>query len=102
MSDARQVYRHVKRGTDYEHVGLALLQCEYAIGEGSVLVIYKGGDGRLWARPHDEFHDGRFVRLALAPDGAPGHPLNPDPRGETGGGASIGTAPDATNAEKTP
>jgi len=57
------VWRHVKRGTTYEVVGLAQLQiatCD--VVEGSALVVYRGDDGKLWAREEGEFLDGRFER----------------------------------------
>jgi hypothetical protein len=57
---APRTWRHKKRGTTYAEVGLASLQAETPCEETAVLVIYRGDDGRLWARPHDEFHDGRF------------------------------------------
>lgn len=53
--------RHRKRGTCYSVVTrCALLQSAEPIGEAAVLVIYKGDDGRFWARPESEFDDGRF------------------------------------------
>lgn len=30
---------------------------------GEELIIYRGGDGELWARPKAEFLDGRFTPL---------------------------------------
>lgn len=54
-------YRHKKRGTVYEVIGEAELQCAtHDPSEGDELVIYRGDDGKLWARMRDEFHDGRF------------------------------------------
>lgn len=58
-----QLFRHVKRGTTYEKVALASLQCADPCEETAVLVIYRGEDGKVWARPHDEFHDGRFEKV---------------------------------------
>lgn len=54
-------YRHRKRGTEYEVIGTAEVQTASRIFEGDKLEIYCGEDGKLWARPHAEFHDGRFV-----------------------------------------
>lgn len=57
-------YRHVKRGTVYEVVGVAELQiAANTPSEGDGLVIYRGDDGKFWARLADEFHDGRFVAI---------------------------------------
>lgn len=57
-------WQHVKRGSLYEVVGLAMGQ-----GEGIEmvhLVVYReyASDGCLWVRPLAEFMDGRFVRKA--------------------------------------
>jgi len=30
---------------------------------GGPITIYKGSDGKYWARPTHEFHDGRFERI---------------------------------------
>lgn len=63
-------YRHKKRGTIYEVVGEATLQCAAnpALDE-QPLVIYRGEDGMLWARGVTEFHDGRFEALATPQQG---------------------------------
>lgn len=60
-----ELWRHVKRGTVYEKIGVAELQCATGQnpGEGEGLVIYRGEDGKLWARMADEFHDGRFTAI---------------------------------------
>lgn len=56
-----ELYRHAKRGTVYEVLGEAELQCAIALPvEGDLLTVYRGTDGKLWARFRDEFHDGRF------------------------------------------
>ncbi|WP_150131803.1 hypothetical protein [Sphingomonas carotinifaciens] len=59
-------WRHVKRGTVYEVIGYAELQNGNAKGlrEGSELAVYRGEDGKLWARERGEFHDGRFAALS--------------------------------------
>lgn len=55
-----QRYRHKRRGTTYEVVGPATLQAEGGAYDLDELVIYRGEDGRLWARLKSEFEDGRF------------------------------------------
>lgn len=59
-------WRHVRRGTCYEEIGTAEVQIAdgQMIGEGAVLIIYRGDDGKLWARPINEFLDGRFEPVA--------------------------------------
>lgn len=54
-------YKHVKRGTVYEVIGTAELQAEQLQGDHAALTIYRGPDGKLWARNTAEFNDGRFV-----------------------------------------
>lgn len=56
-------WRHIKRGTVYREVGRAELQTSTTCLEGSVVVIYAGVNGKLWARPDGEFMDGRFEEL---------------------------------------
>jgi hypothetical protein len=35
--------------------------------DGALLVLYRGEDGKMWARQEHEFHDGRFEPLPAAP-----------------------------------
>jgi hypothetical protein len=56
-------YKHTKRHSAYVLLGCAQVQTSLHIEEGDVLVIYRGTDGQLWARPRTEFFDGRFERL---------------------------------------
>lgn len=61
--------RHKQRGTEYEVLGVAELQLASApVLEGSKLAIYRGEDGRLWAREVGEFRDGRFETITPAPE----------------------------------
>ena len=61
--DAR--WRHVQRGTEYAEVARAELQDATGwVVEGCTLVIYRGKDGKCWARKDSEFEDGRFERIA--------------------------------------
>lgn len=57
-------FRHVKRGTEYEIVGVAQLQTTDPLFDDSVMVVYRGEDGQLWTREVHEFLDRRFERLA--------------------------------------
>lgn len=71
-------YRHKKRGTEYEMLGIGVMQAEgwydgavYKApgGHPSVdmrpVAIYRAlEDGSLWARPREEFEDGRFEPVA--------------------------------------
>jgi hypothetical protein len=66
-------YRHVKRGTVYEVLGKGRLQCAAnAALDDSEVVIYRGNDGKLWARGVDEFYDGRFEPIAASPSDSVG------------------------------
>ncbi len=56
-----ETYRHVKRGGAYTVVGNAILQSEEPLHDGASVLVYRGEGGDLWARPPDEFNDGRFV-----------------------------------------
>lgn len=51
-------YRHRRRGSLYEMIGLASVQG--VVEEGNYAVIYRGEDDRLWVRDRNEFFDGRF------------------------------------------
>lgn len=63
-----QRYRHNARDTEYDLIGTAELQDAKGEGveEGALLAIYRGDDGKLWARRHSEFGDGRFTRIDRA------------------------------------
>jgi hypothetical protein len=78
--DAGQHWQHVKRGTVYEIVGSASLQMSADLVDGSDLVVYRGEDGKLWAREEGEFTDGRFTlvtnRTATTGASAPGEVLS--------------------------
>jgi len=57
-------FRHIKRGSTYQLIGVADLQSSFDIHEGCLLAIYRcEADGRLWARPAVEFNDGRFEEI---------------------------------------
>lgn len=67
MNETTPKWRHRTRGTLYEEVGRAELQAADRNlphpTEQDTLVIYRGDDGKLWARWDVEFEDGRFERL---------------------------------------
>lgn len=59
-------WRHKKRGSVYEEIGRAEVQIATLgtiLREGDKLVVYRGENGKLWARPEDEFEDGRFEEI---------------------------------------
>lgn len=71
-------HRHVKRGTDYEVLGIGKMQTERWIEPGIYpkpgiadmreVVVYRSvDDGSLWVRPIEEFNDGRFEVLPATP-----------------------------------
>lgn len=61
--EAGQRVKHVKRISYYTVIGKAALQAGSAVLEPSELIIYRGDDGKLWARPSWEFEDGRFEKV---------------------------------------
>ena len=56
--------KHKKRGTFYQVIGEVTLQTERPREDNERLMLYKGEDGKYWARPHQEFDDGRFEAIA--------------------------------------
>lgn len=59
-------WRHLKRGTTYEVVGVAKLQTALTEGlaDETPMVVYRNeANGKLSVRALDEFHDGRFEWL---------------------------------------
>lgn len=64
MNTTTRRWRHKKRGTVYEEIGRAELQTsEDYVVEGDTVVVYRGEDGKLWAREALEFEDGRFEEI---------------------------------------
>jgi hypothetical protein len=51
-------YRHLKSGHIYAVTGIVLLEATL-----TPLVVYHGANNVTWARPFDEFMDGRFVLI---------------------------------------
>lgn len=66
---ASERYQHSKRGTFYDVIGQAGVQG--SLFEGDPALVYRGDDGELWVRHHDEFHDGRFEQVAATPKASP-------------------------------
>ncbi len=62
-TDGFDQWRHRARGTTYQRLGGAEVQSGRPIKEGDVLTVYLDADGKLWVRPVEEFHDGRFEKL---------------------------------------
>ena len=60
-------HRHVKRGTEYQRLGDAQVQCEDGLTDYELATVYVGSDGGLWVRRKSEFEDGRFAPLPAAP-----------------------------------
>lgn len=58
-----RLVRHKKRGTFYTIIGTAELQMATDLVDGAFLTIYRGDDGKWWARQEDEFEDGRFEEV---------------------------------------
>lgn len=56
-------WRHKVRGSAYERLGGAEVQTSHPIQEGEVVTVYRDRDGKLWARPINEFYDGRFEKI---------------------------------------
>ena len=61
-----QRYRHVKRGTVYEVLGLCAIQDATSDYDGEKAVLYFDArhQHKLWCRPLKEFLDGRFERVS--------------------------------------
>lgn len=68
-SETTRVVRHKKRGTTYEVIGTAELQMATDLGDGAFLTVYRGEDGKWWARQEDEFEDGRFEDVSKPKSG---------------------------------
>lgn len=56
-------HRHVKRGSEYEHIGTGRIQSDTPLKDMVYVEVYLGREGDLWARKQSEFFDGRFVAL---------------------------------------
>lgn len=67
----RIIYRHRKRGTEYELIGFGKMQAENWTAPGALMrrgvdmrevAIYSNVNDstEIWVRPREEFEDGRF------------------------------------------
>lgn len=63
----RPNWRHVKRGSDYQVVGMGAVQSDIPLNDMDVVVIYRDQAGMFWARRREEFFDGRFEEIAASP-----------------------------------
>lgn len=67
----KPTHRHVKRGTEYQHIGTARIQSDVPLQDMDRVEVYLGsGDDDLWARRQVEFHDGRFAAITPTPTDA--------------------------------
>lgn len=58
-------WRHVNTGGTYVEVGRGRMQTNEPLPDMAEVVIYRSEtDSHLWARPVDEFEDGRFAALS--------------------------------------
>jgi hypothetical protein len=60
VSEVR-LFRHKKRGTVYELIGVG--RAQGMLTDDDPVVLYRGEDGSLWARHQVEFSDGRFEEI---------------------------------------
>lgn len=60
-------WRHIKRGSDYQVVGMGAVQSDVPLNDMDVVVIYRDQAGMFWARRREEFFDGRFEEIAALP-----------------------------------
>lgn len=58
---ASTLWFHRKRGSKYIVLGSGFFQTIDEDYDGIRIVLYEGLDGKLWARPMEEFLDGRFL-----------------------------------------
>jgi len=70
-------HRHKKRGTEYVLIGFGKMQAEnwvdlnndseHKVDMREVAIYRSVDDGSLWARPREDFEDGRFEALPTPP-----------------------------------
>lgn len=62
--DWKPTHQHVKRGSVYMLLPYTITVEKTMIEH----VVYQAISGKCWARPVEEFHDGRFVELSKVKD----------------------------------
>lgn len=82
----RPTHRHVKRGTEYQILGRAVVQTATPLEDEEYAIVYRDEGGTLWVRCADEFNDGRFQSL-------PAPPHDPQPASDK----SLGLASEQTD-----
>ena len=68
VQEWKPTHRHIKRGGEYMLIGAAILQTDIPLADQRYVILYKGSMGRTYARPMEEFNDGRFERIAVETD----------------------------------
>jgi Lar family restriction alleviation protein len=63
----KPTHRHKSTGGEYQLLGHGAIQTTMPLEDHDEVAIYRGRDGRLWARAKMEFQDGRFERIAPPP-----------------------------------
>ena len=56
-----KTWTHARRETQYQDMVIAEVQTSRPVQEGESVVIYVSREGKPYARPSNEFFDGRFV-----------------------------------------
>jgi len=61
-------HRHIKTGGLYQVIGAGKLRTDEPLSDNCHMILYRGEDGRLWARSNYEFEDtDRFEPLPPPP-----------------------------------
>ena len=63
-------WKHLKRESVYQEICRGEIQTKISIPEGTIVVVYRGTDGKYWVRPEIEFEDGRYQEINPYPESA--------------------------------